>query len=158
MDVPLLPEERDLHKLFGVDASLLENEVKEFVKELFSGSLEMDAAGLEKALMEKCVNPAKSKEENPGPDKRPFFDKLPPIDQTYYRDNLKKHSLTSVQHLRDEPCFLLSKKVAFQRQLLSSKKALIQARRQLVPKLFDWHCMFSHFNVFYFFTCDTCLD
>jgi len=91
LDVPLLPEEKEFHKLFGVDASKLENEVKEFVKELFSGSEEMDAAGLEKALMEKCASPTKLNRENPGPDKRPLFEKLGPKDQTDYRDHLKKY-------------------------------------------------------------------
>merc|ERR1712172_291617 len=91
LEVPLLPEERELQKLFGVDASKLENDVKEFVKELFSGKEEMNSAGLDKALKEKCVNPTKLNRENPGSDKRPFFDKLDGRDQTNYAENLRKH-------------------------------------------------------------------
>ena len=92
MEVPLLPEERELQKLFGVDASKLENDVKEFVKELFSGKNKMDSAGLEKALTDKCRNPKEFNRENPGPDKRPFFEKLDGRDQKNYRENLRKHN------------------------------------------------------------------
>merc|ERR1719239_860640 len=91
LEVPLLPEERELQKLFGVDASKLENDVTEFVKELFSGKEEMDSAGLDKALKDKCVNPTHLNRENPGPDKRPFFNKLDGGEQTNYRENLRKH-------------------------------------------------------------------
>ena len=91
LEVPLLPEERELQKLFGINASKLENDVKEFVKELFSGKDEMDSAGIEKALKDKCRNPKELNRENPEPDKRPFFEKLDGKDQTNYRENLRKH-------------------------------------------------------------------
>ena len=90
--LPLLPEERELHKLFGVDASKLETEVKEFLKELFSGSEEMDAAGLENALQAKCRNPNQLNPDNPGPDKRPVFERLGGKQQTNYREDLRSRA------------------------------------------------------------------
>merc|ERR1711953_149334 len=91
LEIPLLPEEKELHKLFGIDASQLESDVKEFVKELFSENKELDEAGLKKALEEKCRNPAQLNPQNPGRDKRPVFEHLCGREQTYYRENLIKH-------------------------------------------------------------------
>merc|ERR1711963_1122116 len=91
LEVPLLPEEKELHRLFGIDASQLESDVKEFVKELFSENKEMDEAGLKRALEEKCRNPGQLNPQNPGLDKRPVFELLCGREQTNYRDNLIKH-------------------------------------------------------------------
>merc|ERR1711962_1071079 len=91
LEMPLLPEEKELLKLFGIDASQLESDVEEFVKELFSENKELDEAGLKKALEEKCRNPAQLNPQNPGRDKRPVFEHLCGREQTNYRENLIKH-------------------------------------------------------------------
>merc|ERR1719264_287598 len=41
LNIPLLPEERNLHQLLGVDVAKIEREVDKFVKELFHDRLEM---------------------------------------------------------------------------------------------------------------------
>ena len=92
LDVPLLPEERDLQTLIGIDVRVLEIEVKDFVNELFSTSQALTAKDLEKALDEKCKNPKKLYPDNPSAeDKRPAFSQLNPDEQKNYKDNLKKH-------------------------------------------------------------------
>ena len=50
LDVPLLPEERALQELFGINMTQLEKEVEEFVREIFSGNQEIVEGDLVKAL------------------------------------------------------------------------------------------------------------
>ena len=88
LDVPLLPDERSLQELFGIDMTQLEKEVDEFVKEIFAGNQKMAEGDLDKAIDDKCKNPKKTPERAIT---RPAFDLLSPKEQTDYRDKLKKH-------------------------------------------------------------------
>ena len=88
LDVPLLPGEKALQELFGVNMDQLENEVCDFVKEIFSEKQEMTEEDLATAIDEKCMNPKKTAKKK---DIRPVFELLTQVEQTYYKQNLKKH-------------------------------------------------------------------
>ena len=88
LDVPLLPEERALQELFGINVTQLEKEVEEFVKEIFSGNQDMTEGDLDKAIDDKCKNPKKAQNRK---EIRPVFEFFSQKEKTYYRDNLKRH-------------------------------------------------------------------
>ena len=88
LDVPLLPEERALHKLFGINMTQLEKEVDEFVKQIFSGHQEMTEGELDKAMDDKCKSPKKTPD---GVEIRPVFRLLNQTEKTYYKDHLRRH-------------------------------------------------------------------
>jgi len=88
LDVPLLPAERALQQLLGVNMTQMEKEVEEFVQEIFSENQEMSEGELFKAIDEKCKNPKKAQG---GKDIRPVFELLNPTEKTHYRENMKRH-------------------------------------------------------------------
>ena len=101
LNTSLLPEEKHLHKLLGVDVTKLEKEVEEFLKELFNNRQEMTEKEMEAALDEKCKNPKKLHSEATE-DKRPAFGQLSLSEKRFYKDNLKSHLKKAIGKKRNQ--------------------------------------------------------